>query len=415
MKSNKKLLEAKLEDKEVKDFLKTAEGHPFIQTWIKNYEKKLAEGEIEMGALRGQTVGDTTGAGVQTQVAATLEIFNAVVRGFTRYMDDSWIKRYVTDAVVFKIPKVEYMEAVAEISGGELPHTEKKIDYVTIDLSTPESEKGGKVTWTRALMEDVTFDVQSEMMEGLGHAIAVKIQTDLMAKIKAVADSYAHRMPYGAKRTISSPITWTEFLAVVGDVDSGFTRVSVSGTSNLTASDIGSVMVQNQSGTNVTVGTLFQIPGSNQAIILKGGSHVDISGSNACIVSGGAHQIVPTTVSKTGKVTYGPADVVLVSPDVYWELLNIIQLTNVLYEGSTDPVRQGVIKLALGTTIIKHGLLPDRTMVALNSDKCLGMVLRRALKIEPVLFPTWNEYGFIGTVRYGASIIFEGAMQWAGS
>ena len=109
MNSKKKLLEAKLEDKEVKDFLKTAEGHPFIQAWIKNYEKKLAEGEIEMGALRGQTVGDTSGAGVQTQVAATLEIFNAVVRGFTRYMDDSWIKRYTTDAVVFKIPKVEYM------------------------------------------------------------------------------------------------------------------------------------------------------------------------------------------------------------------------------------------------------------------------------------------------------------------
>jgi len=413
MKSDRKLLEAKLEDKEVKDFLKSAEGHPFIQTWIKNYEKKLAEGEIEMGALRGQTVGDTTGAGVQTQVAATLEIFNAVVRGFTRYMDDSWIKKYATDAVVFKIPKVEYMEAVAEISAGELPHTEKKIDYVTIDLSTPESEKGGKVTWTRALMEDVTFDVQAEMMEGLGHAIAVKMQNDLMAKLKDVADNKAHRMPYGAKRSISSPITWTEFLAVVGDIDAGFTRVSVSGTSNLTASDIGSAVVQNQSGNNVTVGTLFQIPAANQAIILKGGSHVDISGSNACIVSGGTHQIVPTSVTKNGKVTYGPADIVLVSPEVYWELLNIIQLTNVLYEGSTDPVRQGVIKLALGTTIIKHGLLPARTLVALNSEKCIGMVLRRALKIEPVLFPTWNEYGFIGTVRYGASILFEGAMQWA--
>ena len=415
MNSKKKLLEAKLDDKEVKDFLKTAEGHPFVQAWIKNYEKKLAEGEIEMGALRGQTVGDASGAGVQTQVAATLEIFNAVVRGFTRYMDDSWIKRYATDAVVFKIPKVEYSEAVAEISGGELPHTEKKIDYVTIDLSTPESEKGGKVTWTRALLEDVTFDVQAEMMEGLGHAIAVKMQNDLIAKLKDVADNKAHRMPYGAKRSISSPITWTEFLAVVGDVDSGFTRVSVSGTSNLTASDIGSKLVQNQSGSNVTVGTLFQIPAANQAIILKGGSHVDISGTNACIVDGGTHQIVPSTVVKTGKVSYGPADIVLVSPDLYWELLNIIQLTNVLYEGSTDPVRQGVIRLALGTTIIKHGLLPDRTLVALNSEKCIGMVLRRALKIEPVLFPVWNEYGFIGTVRYGASILFEGAMQWAGS
>jgi hypothetical protein len=219
-------------------------------------------------------------------------------------------------------------------------------------------------------------------------------------------------MPYGAKRTISSPITWTEFLSIVGDVDAGFTRVKVSGTSNLAASDIGSAVTQNQNGTAVTVGTLFQIPSTNEAIILKGGSHADIvQGGNPCIA--GTHQISPTTVVKTGKVTYGPADVVLVSPEIYWELLNIIQLTNVLYEGSTDPIRQGVIKLALGTTIIKHGLLPPRTIVALNSEKCIGMVLRRALKIEPVLFPVWNEYGFIGTVRYGASILFEGAMQWA--
>lgn len=418
MKSNRKLLEAKLEDKEVKDFLKSAEGHPFIQTWLKNYEKKLAEGEIEMGALRGQTVGDAATAGVQTQVAATLEIFNAVVRGFTRYMDDSWIKRYATDAVVFKIPKVEYMEAVAEINAGELPHTEKKIDYVTIDLSTPESEKGGKVTWTRALLEDVTFDVQAEMMEGLGHAIAVKIQSDLIAKLKDIADNKAHRMPYGAKRSISSPITWSEFLSIVGDVDAGFDRYMLTtSTHTVTSGYIGEVVSSsNDSNASNRVGTLFQIPSSTSLVILHGGSHATPSAGTYYVKPGGADTktITVSAVSGTGKVTYGPADVVLVSPELYWELLNIIQLTNVLYEGSTDPIKQGVIKLALGTTIIKHSLLPPRTMVALNSEKCIGMVLRRALKIEPVLFPVWNEYGFIGTVRYGASILFEGAMQWAG-
>jgi hypothetical protein len=417
MKSNRKLLEAKLEDKEVKDFLKSAEGHPFIQTWIKNYEKKLAEGEIEMGALRGQTVGDAATAGVQMQVAATLEIFSAVVRGFTRYMDDSWIKRYATDAVVFKIPKVEYSEAVAEISGGELPHTEKKIDYVTIDLSTPESEKGGKVTWTRALLEDVTFDVQAEMMEGLGHAIAVKIQSDLIGKLKDIADNKAWRMPYGAKRSISSPITWSEFLSIVGDVDAGFGRyVLTTSTHSVTSGYIGEVVSSsNDSNASNRVGTLFQIPSSTSLIILRGGGHATPSTGTYYVKPGGsdAKAVTVSAVSYTGKVSYGPADVVLVSPELYWELLNIIQLTNVLYEGSTDPVRQGVIRLALGTTIIKHGLLPARTMVALNSEKCIGMVLRRALKIEPVLFPVWNEYGFIGTVRYGASILFEGAMQWA--
>jgi len=396
MNSKKKLLEAKLEDKEVKDFLKTAEGHPFIQAWIKNYEKKLAEGEIEMGALRGQTVGDTSGAGVQTQVAATLEIFNAVVRGFTRYMDDSWIKRYATDAVVFKIPKVEYMEAVAEINSGQLPHTEKKIDYVTIDLSTPESEKGGKVTWTRALMEDVTFDVQAEMMEGLGHAIAVKMQNDLIAKLKDVANNYAWLMPYGAKRSISSPITWTEFLSTVGDVDSGFDRYVVTIGSTSIASSYLKTKVSTSNDTNASnvVGYLFQVNSSTEIVILHGGSHAAVPATGTLFINPGTSAISVTVsaATSTGKVTYGPADIVLVSPDLYWELLNIIQLTNVLYEGSTDPVRQGVIRLALGTTIIKHSLLPSRTMVALNSEKCIGMVLRRALKIEPVLFPVlwWN-------------------------
>jgi hypothetical protein len=33
------------------------------------------------------------------------------------------------------------------------------------------------------------------------------------------------------------------------------------------------------------------------------------------------------------------------------------------------------------------------------------------LKIEPVLFPVWNEYGFIGTVRYGVTTIYSGAIQ----
>jgi hypothetical protein len=114
------------------------------------------------------------------QVFATLEIFNAVIRGFTRYMDDSFVKKYTTENVVFKVPRTEYQELAGTISSGQLPHTEKLIDYVTVDLSSPESEKGGKVTWTRALLEDITFDVQAEMAEGLGHANAYMMMKDIL-------------------------------------------------------------------------------------------------------------------------------------------------------------------------------------------------------------------------------------------
>ena len=70
-----------------------------------------------------------------------------------------------------------------------------------------------------------------------------------------------------------------------------------------------------------------------------------------------------------------------------------------------------MIKLALGVDIVKQSLLPKGTIVALNSEKAIALVTRRALKIEPVLFPVWNEYGFIGSVRYGTTLIFEQAIQ----
>jgi hypothetical protein len=236
------------------------------------------------------------------------------------------------------------------------------VAYAVVDLTSPESEKGGKVTWTRALLEDVTFDIQAEMMEGLGHAIAVQMMIDILQGLMGYNDSagvdqseLAAGMPHGDVRTISNPITWAQFLATVGDVDIGIADAS------------GSVV-----GTDWT--------------------------------SSGSYPI---------HKTYGPADYALVSPDIYWQLLNIIQLTNVLYEGSTDPINTGRIKLALGVTIVKESLLPTGTVIALNSEKAIALVVRRNLKIEPVLFPVWNEYGFIGTVRYGVAILFKGAIQVA--
>jgi len=371
MNTKKRLVESVLTDSVYADagvnaFLKQTKTmyHMFVEKWTENIQKmgmegykawqkeNLTEAEIEMGYLRGQTVGDSSGAQALSQVFATLEIFNAVVRGFTRYMDDSFVKKYTTENVVFKVPKTEYQELAGPISSGQLPHTEKTIDYATVDLSSPESEKGGKVTWTRALLEDITFDVQAEMAEGLGYSIAYMMMKDILTEVRQTTTSLGvtvyqgglaavqpSQMPKGAVIQINNPILWTDFLAVVAAVDTG---------------------VQQSDGS-------FK--------------------------------------------TYGPPDYVLVSPDIYWQLLNIIQMTNVLYEGSTDPIQKGAIKLALGCTILKQSVLPSGTIYALNSQKAIALVTRRTLKIEPVLFPVWNEYGFIGTVRYGLTPIFPQSVQ----
>jgi len=431
MDTSKKLIESKVTDKEVTDLLQNPlwMTHPFVKKWYEGYEKKLKEAEPEIGALRGQTTGDATSQiGAGSQVYATLEIFNAVIRGFTRYMDDSFVRKYVTDSVIFKVPKVEYRELVSTISSGQLPHTEKTIDYATVDLSTPESEKGGKVTWTRALLEDITFDVQAEMAEGLGHAIAFKMMSDITAALIAVPP---YKEPLGANNTISSPITWAQFLAIIGAVDTGFhiySLVVYNGTltstfnpsliigmavyDNGAAANIGicADFIPTTAGTNTT-GTLYFMHAGNSA-------QANVTAGNDIVLKYANGTAYDTFLDSGAEVTdvggfrtYGPADFCIVSPDVYWELLNIIQMTNVLYEGSTDPIKRGLIKLALGCTISKQGALPRGTIVALNSEKAVALVTRRTLKIEPVLFPVWNEYGFIGTVRYGVTRIFDQAIQ----
>ena len=329
MNTKKRLVESVMTDSVYADagvnaFLKQTKTmyHMFVEKWTENIQKmgmdgykawqkeNLTEAEIEMGYLRGQTVGDSVGAQALSQVFATLEIFNAVVRGYTRYMDDSFVKKYTTENVVFKVPKTEYQELAGPISSGQLPHTEKTIDYATVDLSSPESEKGGKVTWTRALLEDITFDVQAEMAEGLGYSIAYMMMKDILTEVRQTTTSLgvtvyqgglaavqSSQMPRGAVIQINNPILWTDFLAVVAAVDTG----------------------------------VQQVDGSFK--------------------------------------TYGPPDYVLVSPDIYWQLLSIIQMTNVLYEGSTDPVQRGAIKLALGCTILKQSVLPSGTIYALTVRK----------------------------------------------
>ena len=312
-------------------------SHPFVKTYFKNYAKETAL-TTEKGAARGQSVSDANGATSGYQVAATLQILNSVIRGYNRYMSDVFVKKYTTDSTTFKIPLTEYIETADDIDAADasVAVANKTIDYVTVDLSTPESERGAKVTWTRNALEDTTFDLQGEMLEGLGFAIAVKQMKVIIAALAAVD---GEDMPSGSVVDLSDAITWEEFLSVVGAVDTGVLQ------------------------------------------------------------------------EDTTYKTYGPADYCLVSPDIYWQLLNIIQLTNVLYEGSTDPVKNGVIKLALGTTIVKMSLLPKGTMYALNSEKAIAMVVRRALKLEPIIFPEQNRYGFLGTVRFQPAVIFKAAIQ----
>jgi hypothetical protein len=337
MKAKYKLMEASETSPEVIDLLANNKftTSPFFKAYMKNFTLQEA---ADKGTIRGQSVSDATGATANKQVAATTEILNSVIHGYNREMEDTFVRKYTMTSTILKVPKTEYEETADDIDAteGTVADASKDIDYATIDLTTPESERGAKATWTRNALEDTTFDIQGEMLEGLGKAIAIKVMKVVIAKLLAVTTA---NQPSGANVTISSTITWPEFLSVIGAVDTGVEQDD-----------------------------------------------------------------------ETYK-TYGPADYCLVSPDVYWQLLNIIQMTNVLYEGSTDPVNKGIIKLALGCTIVKASLLRKGYLIALNSQKAVALGTRRTLTIEPIEEPEKNKYGFLGTVRCQAALLFEQAIQ----
>ena len=194
MKTDKKLVET------------LAEKMGADPAWLSNSFFKKFRKE----AILGGNISD------ETPAAATIkEILNQILMGVEGYESLDWVKQYQTDRSLFDVPIGTYGTATA-ISGGEFTNSPKTTANIAFVLNT---EYGIESTWTRAHLEDATWDVMSEQNEGAGFAIKKCLVGLCVAPIAALTTTLAG----GGIVDLSTTITWAEFLSLLARVDAAGT------------------------------------------------------------------------------------------------------------------------------------------------------------------------------------------------
>jgi hypothetical protein len=162
--------------------------------------------------------------------------------------------------------------------------------------------------------------------------------------------------------------------------------------------------------------------------LLTGGAVAGFStgaaGAGVTWVSSGSVGITFTdfknVCSKVDLAGYGPVNTVICSPSIYWQLLDLEELTSALYNGGPEVMNSGVLKTTFGVDIIKCDTLRIPTgavvgqfqrdyIIAMNRDKALAFVERRGLQIDPFERPETNNYGYVASCRFAVAPIWTGA------
>lgn len=143
-------------------------------------------------------------------VAATQELLAQIMMGAEAYTPLDFAHLYNTDKAQLLIPVGTYGTAV-EISTGAFTNSPKTQAEVTINL---DKEYGTTVTWTRAHLEDATWDVMSEQNQGAGYAIQHCLHTLLLA---ALLDGATGATFVGAFAT--GYTTWLDWMTFLSKID----------------------------------------------------------------------------------------------------------------------------------------------------------------------------------------------------
>jgi hypothetical protein len=297
-----------------------------------------------------------------------------------------------------------------------------------------------------------------ELVESAGHDIAVQLMTEILAEIitSNTGDAstnatvpYADWMPvYSStngtvgltftKHSSTAGITYAQFLAVIAAVDVGYVKTKLVMTAN--SGDVLPVSAPtagvNDIGAKVYDGTTSKYIGvlvgyqPNTAITPASTvmTWIILARQGATVATGHPLTLVRTdgtagigvagagaaTATAYGLRKYGGPDVVNVDPQTFWDLMGILQFTMSLFgDANTDAIQKGVITTKFGCKIIKQSLMPLNSICALNSAKAIGLCFRRNIKVEPINFPSWNEYGIQATIRARAKALYPEAMQVA--
>jgi len=338
-------------------------------------------------------------------------VYDQIVMGVEEYHPLDFARIFNTTKSQLVVPIGTHGIATKRAAGGAFAAGEKTTTFATIDL---DEEYGLTVSWTKAHLEDATWDVLAEQMQGAGYGIQHKACERLLREAQ---DIDAASLAGGAFVTIASrtAITWAEFLAVLARTDVGgvgmadyclvsparywqllalpeFVSSLYAGSDEVMRSGIAKLMM------GVTVikvsdlGDAVQVKydGGAVANLVKdeaftnggegGGTGVGFIGGDACI-SG--------TFGGTNKV--GLATLIVTSGTI---------LDNDVLTGSTS-----------GATIVVDGTINNwADIIAVNKKKALALVYRRNIEVEPQEKPDENWYGFVASIRAKADALVNSAI-----
>ena len=296
--------------------------------------KRFGEAKKETAELHG-AITDESG-----QTTATLEIGKQVVQGAEFLGDTLFMRKFQTNNASFVIPRIT-CDSFQTISAGVFASSSSIVTGSTVLLNV---EYGQLVSWSRAYIEDASYDVMAEQNICTGQALK------------------NHQIQLGIDKLTGSNAAANPFYT-------GAAGAYV---------------------TYVTSGSPLQI------------TMADLN----------------TLIYKAENRGYGKVDTILCGPSIYYQLLNLEELTSALYNGGSDVMGSGVLKTTFGIDIIKTDNLTTawnsgasasisyNWIIALNRQKCLGLVERRGLTIEPFSRPESNLYGYVASARYTVAPIW---------
>lgn len=119
-----------------------------------------------------------------SSVDVTLSILNEIIMGVEKYIPIDFAKVYNVTTSTFRIPVGTYGTA-GSISANSFSNSPKTTATVLVEL---DDSYGVEATWTREHLQDATWEVLSEQMQGAGYALKAKICNALVTALAAISD-----------------------------------------------------------------------------------------------------------------------------------------------------------------------------------------------------------------------------------
>jgi len=349
----------------------------------------------------GTLQGDVT---TETDATNALGIvYDQIVMGVEEYHPLDFARNFETNKSEVVVPIGTHGTASERAAAGTFAAGEKTTAFETIAL---DKEYGSTISWTKAHLEDATWDVLAEQMQGAGYGVQHKLCERLLREPQ---DIDAASLAGAAFVTIAlrTAITWPEFLSMCAAVDvagtgtADFVLVSPARYWQLLALDqfvnslyAGSDEVMRTGVAKTTLGvTVIRVSDLGDAVQVKYDALTGNLVKDEAFTNGGEGGGTSTGFIMGQSKGAGATGYVT------------LQIT----AGTTldNDVLTGA---GTGTITVAGAINNWADIIALNSRKALALAYRRHMEVEPQEKPDENWYGFVTSVRAKADTLVPSAI-----